>query len=90
VESPDLLGVALSIHSVEARHAALLNSLNGDSPFPDAFDSAASQEEVLSAVSGFIADSEGETEEPTDEETEEPTGNETEMTEDNGTATADE
>jgi len=76
VESPDLLGVALSIHSVEARHAALLNGLNGDPFFPDAFDSALSQDEVLEAVSGFIADSEME-------------DDGSEMTDHNETATSD-
>jgi hypothetical protein len=54
VESPDLLGVALSIHSVEARHAALLNELNDESPFPNAFDAASSQDEVLAAAGQFI------------------------------------
>lgn len=54
IESPDLLGAALSIHSVEARHAAFLNHVNGESPFPDAFDSALSQQAVLDAVGPFI------------------------------------
>jgi hypothetical protein len=54
VESPDLLGAALSIHSVEARHAAILNWVNGESPFPNAFDPASSQGDVLEAVSQFI------------------------------------
>jgi hypothetical protein len=54
VESPDLLGVALSIHSVEARHAAVLNIADGGSPFPDAFDPALSQQEVLEAAGQFI------------------------------------
>jgi len=58
IESPDLLGVALSIHSVEARHAALLNELNGESPFPNAFDPATSQDDVLDAVAGFIDEGE--------------------------------
>jgi hypothetical protein len=68
IESPDLQSAALSIHSVEARHAALLNGLNGESFFPNAFDEASSQADVLDAVSGFIADSEsgGGTETPTD------------------------
>lgn len=51
VESPDLLGVGLSIHSVEARHAALLNQLAGGSAAPDAFAAAAAQADVLEAVS---------------------------------------
>jgi hypothetical protein len=54
IESPDLLGAALSIHSVEARHAALLNGVNMESPFPDAFDPAKSQDEVLEAAGQFI------------------------------------
>ncbi len=60
VESPDLLSAALSIHSVEARHAALLNEVNGESPFPDAFDSAQSQQEVLDAIEGLIESDDGE------------------------------
>lgn len=54
IESPDLLSAALSIHSVEARHAAFLNGVNGDIAYPNAYDPAASQQEVLDAVSGFI------------------------------------
>lgn len=56
IESPDLTSAALSIHSVEARHAAYLNDINGELAYPDAFDSALSQQEVLDAVSGFIED----------------------------------
>lgn len=71
VESPDLLGVALSIHSVEARHAALLNGINGESPFPDAFDPVLSQQEVLDAVGPFIESEEEDDEEEDDEEDDE-------------------
>ncbi|KKF39401.1 hypothetical protein FK85_28815 [Halorubrum saccharovorum] len=60
IESPDLLGAALSIHSVEARHAAFLNDVNGESLFPDAFDSALSQEAVLDAVGPFTESDGGE------------------------------
>ena len=74
VESPDLLSTALSIHSVEARHAAVLNSVNGASPFPDVYDPASSQSTVLEAITPFL---EGEPEPPTDG-TETPAGNETE------------
>jgi hypothetical protein len=49
-----LQGAALSIHSVEARHAAYLNTVNGELPYPNAFDQAASQQEVIDAVSGFF------------------------------------
>ena len=59
VESPDLLGTALSIHSVEARHAAVLNLANGASPFPDAFDSAATQEAVLEAIGPLVVTDSG-------------------------------
>lgn len=54
IESPDLLGTALSIHSVEARHAAILNVAAGNAPFPDAFDAPQGQDEVLEAVAPFI------------------------------------
>ncbi|WP_435093582.1 ferritin-like domain-containing protein [Halorubrum sp. N11] len=54
IESPDLASAALSIHSVEARHAAFLNHVNGEIPFPNAFDSALSQQAVLDAVGPFI------------------------------------
>lgn len=59
IESPDLQGVALSIHSVEARHAAFLNHLNDEIPFPNAFDPALSQQAVLDAVGPYI-ESDGE------------------------------
>ncbi len=35
IESPDILAAALSIHSVEGRHAAVLNVLTGEPPTPD-------------------------------------------------------
>jgi plastocyanin len=57
VEDDALLSAALSIHSVEARHAAYLNRLNGESAFPDAFDEALSQDEVLEIAGPFIAGS---------------------------------
>lgn len=57
IQSPDLLGSALAIHSVEARHAAVLNALNGESPYPDAFDAPASQSDVLEAAGQFITGS---------------------------------
>ena len=40
--------------TVEARHASYLNNLNGGDPFPDAFDTPLTQEEVLAAAGGFI------------------------------------
>ena len=47
---------ALSIHSVEARHAALLRRLNNQNGAPKSFDKAKSKKSVLAAVkkTGFI------------------------------------
>ncbi|WP_435072904.1 ferritin-like domain-containing protein [Halorubrum sp. HHNYT27] len=56
IESADLLTAGATIATVEARHASYLNLLNGDSPFPAAFDEAASMEETLDAAGGFIVD----------------------------------
>jgi len=78
------VGAAMSIHSVEARHAAVLNMITGTSPFPDAFDSASSQSDVLEAVSQFIVE---ETETSTDDETETEEESETETEEESETET---
>ena len=43
---------ALSIHSVEARHAALLRRLNNQNGAPKSFDKAKSMKSVLAAVKG--------------------------------------
>lgn len=76
IESPDLQSAALSIHSVEARHAAILNWVNGESPFPNAFDPASSQQEVISAVSQFIESGNGAGGNETATPTQTPSGNE--------------
>ncbi len=56
IESPDILAAALSIHSVEGRHAAVLNVLTGQEPTPDgAFAQPADMQEVLDSVQPFIA-----------------------------------
>jgi hypothetical protein len=56
IESPDVLAAALSIHSVEGRHAAVLNVLTGQKPTPDgAFAQGADMSEVLAAVQPFLA-----------------------------------
>ncbi|WP_245545390.1 ferritin-like domain-containing protein [Halomicrobium katesii] len=86
IESPDILSAALSIHSVEARHAAVLNALVGESPFPDAYDPALPIPDVLSAIQPFMAEEMEETPEKepgteTDAPEEEP-GTETEATDD--------
>jgi len=55
IESKEVLAAALSIHTVEARHAAALNTLLGKPNTPDgAFAKPASMDEVLSKVKPFI------------------------------------
>ena len=55
IKNKEILAAALSIHSVEARHAAALNVLLGKSPTPDgAFAKPASMAEVLPKVKPFI------------------------------------
>ena len=55
IENPDILASALAIHTVEARHAAVLNTIIGESPTPDgAFAVPAEAEMVLEAVQPFL------------------------------------
>ncbi len=54
-ENDQLLTAALTIHSVEARHAAYLNGLNGVTPFPAATDTPLTPDEVVAAVTPFLA-----------------------------------
>ena len=55
IKSKEILAAALSIHSNEGRHAAVLNQVIGKSIVPDgAFAKPASMEEVLKAVKPFI------------------------------------
>lgn len=55
IQSRDVLAAALSIHSVEGRHAAALNTLAGRSIVPDgAFAKPASMAQVLPKVKPFI------------------------------------
>ena len=56
IQSKEILAAALSIHSVEARHASALNTVVGRSIVPDgAFAKPASMEEVLPQVKPFLA-----------------------------------
>jgi hypothetical protein len=57
LDSKGVLAVAVSIHSVEARHAAWMRHLFGILPAAKAFDDAAGKGEVLRTVAstGFIA-----------------------------------
>jgi len=59
IEDPELVSAAVSIHSVEARHAAYLNDLTATSPFPRAFDQPKSMDEVEQMVSDFIVSNGG-------------------------------
>ena len=55
IESPEILAAALSIHTVEGRHAAALNTLTDQPITPDgAFAVPATMEEVLADVQPFI------------------------------------
>ncbi len=55
IEDPEILAAALSIHSVEGRHAALLNLLSGQPPSPDgAFAKPADMQTVLDEVQPFL------------------------------------
>jgi ferritin-like protein len=56
IDSPALLSAAISIHSVEARHAAWIRYLAGAPPASSAFDEPKSMPEVrrLVASTGFI------------------------------------
>ncbi|MDQ3513673.1 MAG: ferritin-like domain-containing protein, partial [Chloroflexota bacterium] len=47
IQDESVLAAAVSIQTVEARHAGYLNLLLGDSPFPDAFDEPMSEADVL-------------------------------------------
>jgi hypothetical protein len=56
IQSKEILTAALAIHTVEARHAATLNSLLKMTPTPDgAFAKPMSMAQVLKAVKPFIA-----------------------------------
>jgi hypothetical protein len=56
IKSKEILAAALAIHTVEARHAATLNTLLKLSPTPNgAFGSPMSMSQVLAAVKPFIA-----------------------------------
>lgn len=55
IESDSVLGTVLSIHSVEGRHAAAINSLQGEPVTPDgAFAKPATVKAVLKAVEPYM------------------------------------
>ena len=56
IQSKEILAAALAIHTIEARHAAVLNTLVKKSPTPDgAFAKPMSMSQVLAVVKPFIA-----------------------------------
>jgi rubrerythrin len=55
IQSATLRTTAATIATIEARHAAYLNELNGLIPFPNAYDTPASAATVLTAASAFLA-----------------------------------
>lgn len=56
IQSKEILAAALAIHTVEARHAATLNTLVKMSPTPDgAFAKPMDMSQVMAAVKPFIA-----------------------------------
>ncbi|MFD1642420.1 ferritin-like domain-containing protein [Halohasta litorea] len=56
IEDPDLIPPALSIHSVEGRHASFVRVLGGDSGFPNAFDNPLPRDDVEELIEPFIDD----------------------------------
>ena len=55
IQDKEILAAALSIHSVEARHASVLNLATGAAPAPDAFAEPVTADEVLKTVKPFLA-----------------------------------
>ncbi|KTG11299.1 hypothetical protein AUR64_05075 [Haloprofundus marisrubri] len=56
VSNDDILNAALGIHSVEARHASLLNEINMETPFPDGVDEPMTMSEVQEVAGQFIVE----------------------------------
>jgi rubrerythrin len=56
VSNDDVFAAAIGIHSVEARHAALLNEVNAGSPFPAGVDKPKTMDEVTQVASQFIVE----------------------------------
>lgn len=54
ISNPDLITAGATIATVEARHASFLNLINNDTPFPDAFDTPKSMEEIMEMIAPFI------------------------------------
>ncbi len=50
IDADAILAAALSVHSVEARHASWIRHINGSPPAPVAFDRPATKEQILAVV----------------------------------------
>ena len=85
IENEALVAPALGIHSVEARHASFLRTLNGDSGFPNAVDEARSRSEVEALIAPFVVGMEAPEGEAPDDGMDSPDGNGTDTPDDNGT-----
>ena len=69
IESEEIVVPALGIHSVEARHASFLGTLNGRTGFPAAVDEPRTRSEVEALIAPFVVGmEEPDEEEPDDEE----------------------
>ncbi len=55
VEAGDFLQAGAQIATVEARHAAYLNLITGQSPFPSAFDTGLRPQLIIAAAGSFFA-----------------------------------
>jgi len=55
IESDDIPTAALQIHSVEARHAAIVRKIGGKKSWDGAFDEPMTKEDVLAAATPFLA-----------------------------------
>ena len=55
ISDRSILGSAATILTTEARHQSLLNSMNGGTSVPQAFDQALTPQQVLALASPFIS-----------------------------------
>jgi rubrerythrin len=89
IENPSIVAPALGIHSVEARHASFLRTLNEDSGFPNVVDEPRSRSEVETLVAPYIVgmddpDEEEESDEDGEEESDDDAENGTDVPDDEG------
>lgn len=56
IENDSAFTTAIGIHTVDARHAAVLNALSGDTPFPDIVDEPTSIADIEAVTDQFIVE----------------------------------